>query len=287
MGSRLAPSRKVLSLLRRMTMTKSFCQRGVPAWLWLCAAVLLGWLPVPGISEEPALLDGPQLQRPQWRLGDRWVVETATRPIQGGGPGPRPPVKIRWQFTVERREVRGEQAMLRVDVQCLTRAGRAPRVSLWVEEQTLSLRQVEARMPTGGGWATLTESYQWDSGPSAVLGPLTALPLDLPAFVNPNAKASGLFEYRAAARTLDAKDLSGPSFSFSVTQSVGPLPAARQAPLAEPIAKELGRGETVEVRLAGPDRQVTQIWQAQQPWPVYTLSGRTQSRLVEVHRAAK
>ena len=60
---------------------------------------------------------------------------------------------------------------------------------------------ITTQIPIPGGFTTLTENYEFTNGqPSPVMGPLTALPVDLPLFRGGQAKGLEKFSYEANVR---------------------------------------------------------------------------------------
>jgi hypothetical protein len=228
--------------------------------------------------------------RPQWQVGDRWVVETATRPLQSRteATGQSSRVKVRWQFTITGTEAIGGREAFRISISCLDARVAQPNTTIWIDRQSGALRQVQTQLPIPGGFRTLTESYTGGEQPVPVFGPLTALPVDLPAFVPPGTKDAGTYQYEAVAGPAGVKAVGETSFSFTVRQSSekARLEKVRDL-LPDRFTKDLTVRPTVDVHLQASDRRVRQIWQQDQPWPAFSSNGSTEARLIGFERAAQ
>src|SRR5262249_97920 len=126
-----------------------------------------------------------------------------------------------------------------------------------------------------------------------IMTPLSALPIDLPAFLPQGFKAPADGEYTfvsqptsASPTAKEAKDLGDGRtvrFAHKVKQGVG-APDAR-AMKAIPAAFAKGGEPVVAVELKDRDKTVVQLWQKGSPWPLYTDNGRTKAKLVSVGEA--
>ena len=223
---------------------------------------------------------------PRWELGDRWIVETKSRPLQvRGDTGPdtfcRP---IQWQFAVQRFEKTLADDCYRVEVKCLLAGAAAPSTVLWIDKKSLAVRKIETQLPVPGGFRTITYHYEFSSGqPSPVLGPLSALPIDLPLFVGGEAKGMQTFAYQMHTGPAETKEIGQLGFAYNVEQRVNSIPSEHvKGLLNETFAKSLAYVPVVEVRLKSGNRHVDQLWQPGLPWPVYSKNGSTECRLVKV-----
>jgi hypothetical protein len=227
--------------------------------------------------------------KPHWEVGDQWVVETTSQVQQSGTDGKQKPKSkpIQWQFTVQKPEPNDPKGCYRVEVKCLT-PGRQPAAVLWADQKSLALKRVETQLPVQGQWRKVVESYQSAGDqPSPVLGPLTALPLDMPVFQS-GTKSLQKFTYEAIAGPEGTKAVGDLGFAFEVDQHVAPAGAEQvKGLLHEDFAKELTARPAVEVKLVTSERTVRQLWQPGEPWPSYSSNGRTEARLVKVVRAKK
>lgn len=232
--------------------------------------------------------------RPRWAVGDQWVIETASRPITARSPEKEDDlVKTRWQFSVVKREKLIDHDCFVIEVTALKDPKAQPRTTLWVDAKALALRQFQTQIPVPGGFTTITESYDSgrDAPASPVIGPLTALPVDLPVFV-PGAKAEGeqVFSYEAVSGPSGKRAPSDVGFAVEIRQTVSPvaLDSRIKGLVPQEFSRDLEVKPLAEVRMRSAERSVRQIWQAGQPWPVYadsgdtTTRGDTTSRLVEV-----
>ena len=223
---------------------------------------------------------------PRWELGDRWVVETVSQPLQVRGETSTQPVcrPIQWQFAVQRFEKSLTDDCYRVEINCLAAGAEQPSTVLWIDRKSRALRQIQTQLPVPGGFRTVTQSYEFAGGqPSPVLGPLTALPVDLPLFLGDQAKGMQTFTYETRMGPPGVKNVGELGFAHQIEQQVTPVASSEvKGLLSDSYAKSLTEQPTVEVRLKAYDRQVRQLWQPGLPWPVYSDSGSTVCRLVKV-----
>ncbi len=233
-------------------------------------------------EEAAAPGDGPSLERPQWKVGDHWNVETETNRIQGREPQSEVAApRIRWKFHVSKLEKIGEHECFRIDIECQAAGRLQPKSSVWCDRDTLFLRQFQTQVLVDGQYRTLQESYDSVAGqPSPVLASINALPLALPAFLPKGSKSLGSFSYKSQP-VVQSKDLNVVRFAHTVTQEITP-PGAKSLESASPgLSKELRDKPLTEVRLAEQRQKVVQLWQKGSPWPVYAENGRTKAWLVK------
>jgi hypothetical protein len=222
--------------------------------------------------------------RPRWTVGQSWIVETTTRPIQVAGDpndlGSGPP--LRWQFTVVKREKVAGKECFRVEIKCLDTDERSPVTVLWVDAKALVLRKFQTELLVQGEFRTVTESYDFEDGDSGpVLGPCNALPVDLPLFSSEK-RRSPRFSYVATTGTNEAK-ADELKFSIEVDQQVAPArPGEIRKLLREEVPRGLEAPRVHEVRLKSAEAEVRQLWKPGQPWPAYSDNGHTVSRLIKV-----
>lgn len=253
----------------------------------LCAAWVGGWFwpPPAPVRGQPELRD--DAFRPTWAVGDRWLVETESAPVQASRDAATPARTVRWQFEVKARERLAGQDCFRVEVRCPD-APNGPVTTLWADARSLALRQVRTEVTVQGRPRVITESYHFAGGqPAPVLAPFSALPLDMPLLIGGRAKGAQKFTFEAVAGPLGQKALGDIRFAFEVEQRTEPIDAAKVKAMLG-TRKLDGRGSVLEVRLEAAGRPaVRQLWQAGQPWPVYSVNGPTATRLVKVERAEK
>jgi hypothetical protein len=73
------------------------------------------------------------------------------------------------------------------------------------------------------------------------------------------------------------------AFAVDIKQSVAPVKYDQVRSLVpREFTRDLAARPLAEVRLKTSEREVRQVWQAGQPWPVYSSNGPTETRLVEV-----
>lgn len=222
---------------------------------------------------------------PRWELGDSWIVETVSQPLQTRGDASAPSrlKPIQWQFAVQRYEKTLSDDCYRVEVKCLAE-GQQPTTVLWVDKKSLAIRQIQTQIPTADGFQAVTQSYEFSSGqPSPVLGPLSALPLDLPLFSGNQSKGMQTFMYETHAGKPGEKAVGELGFAHQVEQQVESVATEQVKGLVhETYTKSLSAQPVVEVKLKSGERQVRQLWQPGLPWPVYSKNGSTECRLIKV-----
>lgn len=239
----------------------------------------------PGSNDNARSVPAVGGSRPVWKVGDQWVVETATRAIQSRTTlGPQTLQPIRWQFEVQAVEKVGNRDCFRVEVRCLDAAAKAPDTTFWVDCLTHALTQIQSKVPSRDGVHTLTECYEFADGqPSPVIGPFPALPIDMPVFLSNRTRSAGTFTYESRLGLAKTRAIGDVGFAFAVEQDQRPLKAdelkrAQDAPLFKADA------DAWAVLLKDPHRKVFQVWQSGQPWPVLAENGSTVSQLISVTR---
>ncbi len=251
-------------------------------------------------AEQPPEIDEPasaaslgtELPRPHWQQGDRWMVETVSRPMQvrfACPPGTFS-LPIPWQFMVVQSEVLDAHECFRIEIRCQA-AGKQPATTLWLDRNSLALRQITTQVPVPNGFQEMTMRYDFTSGQTApVLGPLTSLPIDTPVFLANQTKGLEAFTYRLDFGPRQGKAVGDIGFTHQIEQhvktlSTGETRALLEQPFAkrllgEALSKSLTSRPLIEVRLKSHGREVRQLWQAQRPWPIYSDNGQTISRFV-------
>lgn len=227
--------------------------------------------------------------RPMWKVGQRWIVSSVCLQSQARS-DPKPDAArqtVRWQFNVRASEKIDDRGCFKLEVKSLDGEGEAA-TTLWVDEQTMTLRRVQTQLPVAGGLRTITEDYRSASGqPFPAFAPLTVPPLELPLFLA-GTKGSQTFTYEASSTPPEEKGVGDLDFSFSVDQQVTHPPVDKIKGLVpEEYSKDLIQKPVLEVQLKAAGSQVRQLWQPGLPWPVYSNNGISESRLVEVTEPAK
>jgi hypothetical protein len=251
-------------------------------------------------AQQPALPKEDQL-KPKWAVNDSWVVETKTEPAQfRAGPDdknpppkgaepfkPPEPVKTEYKFTVAAKEKLANAECFRIDVTVHPNAKNQPTTKLWFDTRTLALKQLQTQVPVDGACATITESFDSKDGPPAPVTGAT-FPVDMPVFVGGRAGEQS-FSYEAASGPAGAKRAANDvAFAVDIKQTLTPVdPADKGARAAIPASFARSTAPLVKVELSTAERSVTQYWQVGQPWPVYSKSGLTESRLVSFTPATK
>ena len=137
-----------------------------------------------------------QKYRPQWQIGQQWVVQTESRQQQAAV-GRQKVVTARWQFRAEAVEQVQGRACVRITVHPLEdrQVQQEPKTTVWVDRTTTSIRQIQTQLPTREGYKTVTESYKPGHQGAPVIGPLSVLPIALPQFAEQGIKAIGTYHY--------------------------------------------------------------------------------------------
>jgi len=247
--------------------------------LWSCWAAQ-------GAGPPEAAAAAVSLDPPNWRVGDKWVVETRTEPIQGGAALlAAKPLPVRWQFRVVSQEKVAGRECFRVEVECMAQGPVRPNSTLWCDKSSLFLRQFQTQVAFNGTYRTIQESYECSKSLSSpVLTMINALPLALPAFLPKGAKADGSFTYLSQPLPAGVKDLGVVKFAHTVKQAVLPPGSKSLEKLPQEVAKTKAERPVVEVQLADGRQSIVQLWQQGAPWPVYVNMGRTQAWLVNAEQ---
>ena len=250
----------------------------------LLGSVFLGLSPKPAAAEEPpAGQTVVSLERPQWKVGDNWIVETLTERVQGREDKPATkPTRLRWQFRVVNHENVAGSECYRIDVECLAKGRLRPKTSFWCDRKTLFLRQFQTQFAFNGRYRTIQESYDIPQGQYApVMASVNVLPIGIPAFLPKGAKGGDTFTYISQPLPAGSKDPSIIRFAHTVKQEIRPAGAKALEQVPPAYAKSLAREPVDEVRLTDRHRTVVQLWQKNAPWPVYVKNGPTQAWLVK------
>lgn len=230
----------------------------------------------------------PEVFRPSWKVGQKWVVETVGLQNQMRKAPQRaaPNRPVRWQFKVENVEEVEGKTCFRIVLRCLE-PGENPETTLWVDQDSLTLLKIRMQLPSREGFRTVTETYRSESGqPFPTISVLTVPPIDLPLFIA-GAKANSSFQYRASTAPEGAKDAANIDFAISIEQQLTePSDDDLRRLLPEQFAKSAENAPVVEVRLTTGRSDVRQLWKKGSPWPVYSNNGVATSRLIRADDAA-
>jgi hypothetical protein len=268
--------------------TKSVCAIGLAAALFglLLVRFLAAGDAPPGDAQGDIK---PEKFKPQWHVGQKWYVETVTTQTQARrDPKQAPKSKpVKWQFQVQGIEKVHDRDCYKVQIDCQAEGRKQPVTTIWTDKQTMTLQKMQTQLPVQGDFKQVTEQYKPSEQGAPVLAPLTALPLELPVFKKemPGAKALDpeTYSYEAMQSPEGAKEPGEVSFAFDVRQQLKTTTSAKAKGLVdEKFSKDLDKAALVEVEIQGPHRKVQQLWQAEQPWPVYSNNGTTEARLIEV-----
>ena len=223
--------------------------------------------------------------KPKWRVGDQWIVQTETQTLQERNSlnVSQKSVPVSWLFHVSKIEKIAGAPAFRVEITSQSKEeSEHPQTTLWIDQQKGSIRQIQTQIPVQGGFRTITESYSSQSDqPTPVIGPLTALPLDLPLFQQ-GTKSTGSFQYQSFAGPAGTKAVGEVGFTNSVEQQFEQTkPAEVKKALGDSFVKSLESNSTLSIQLKGDFRQVSQIWQKDVPWPIYSDNGSTKTKLIK------
>lgn len=256
----------------------------------LLPALLL--IPASALAQAPVVDD----LLPQWKLGDRWTVETASRPlhVRSAPPDGAPTAPLCWQFAVRPSGEPSDPHWLCIEVACQSEARAIPKTVFWVHRDSCALRRITTYLPTPGGFQELTMSYDSPDGQaSPILGPLSAVPIDTPVLYA-GTKGLQTFTYTSHVGSEESKQLGDVGFAHQVEQHLSEMPADEVRKLfgahfaksltSDAFSKSLTEQPVTEVRLKSQGREIRQLWQPHRPWPIYSDNGYTVSRLVSVER---
>lgn len=255
------------------------CCRG-----WVVAALsLLGiivWAADPPAA--PPAGDPSVVDKPNWQVGDTWIVETVTERIQARDKKTvANPPRIRWQFRVAGIEKLAGQDCYRVDVECLAQGRTRPKTSVWCDKENMCMRQFQTQVAFDGRYQTIQESYDYAKGQATpIVASINALPLAMPAFLPRGSKAIGDFQFTSQPLPAGSKDPSILRFSQSVKQEVAGIDPKMLAKVLPQYSKNMEVKPISQVKLSTLRDSVTQLWRKDAPWPVYSTNGRTQAWLV-------
>jgi hypothetical protein len=223
------------------------------------------------------------VDKPQWKVGDTWMIETVSTKIQGRETEPaRKSPPIRWQFRVADLEKLAGRDCYRIEVECLARGRIRPKSIMWVDEDSGFLRQYQTELAVGGTMRPIVESYDHAKGqPSPVVTPISAVPIVMPAFVKKGSKVNS-FSYTSAPMPAGAKakDLGLVTFAYEVSQTQGVAGAKALEAIPKGLSKNLDKKPVTQINIASPTSTVTQLWQEGQPWPLFVDNGTTKAYLV-------
>jgi hypothetical protein len=222
--------------------------------------------------------------RPQWQVGQQWMVETQSRQQQSALPEQQS-ITARWQFTVEAVEPLGGRPCWRIGIHLVENGRRLaePKTTLWIDQATAAIRQIETQLPTPQGYKRATESFQSETGPAPVVGLQSVLPIALPQYPEAGVKAIDAFEYETVSGPGGIKAVGELGFATRVSQElVRPSDEGLKSIFEDPELKALGDDPLIEVRLSTPEQTVRQIWRQAAPWPEFSDNGTTKARLIHV-----
>ena len=222
---------------------------------------------------------------PHWKIGTTWRVETVNLQRQGTVQKQSKPVV--WVFTVVAETKIGDRNCFEVAIRCQDNSGRQPQISIWVDKVSGMLVRTMTQTLVRGQWRTVTETYAVSGGKSvAVLGSIPSLPLDMPLFtVEAGSKDLDGMAYEVVTGAQGAKAQGEAGFTYKIEQTVTPLSDEKSEELAgaKSLSDSFSLKNAVEVELkSGPRSRVRQVWVPDNPWPVYSTNGTSESRLLDV-----
>ena len=226
--------------------------------------------------------DAPPIQtqqfRPQWQVGDRWTIETESQQQQTAAENPTRS-KAQWRFQVEAVEPIAGQDCFRITARPIQ--AEEPKTVIWIDRNTLAIKQIQTQLPTPRGYKTVTESYQ-SATAAPVVGPITVLPIALPQFPEPGLKSVDAYQYETISGPGGVKAVGDVGFSVDIRQSFSKPSTDRIKSLFDDQdTKDLQNRPVIEVQLVTPDLTVRQLWANDAPWPMFTDNGLTQARLIQ------
>ena len=234
----------------------------------------------PDAVEEPARQPPSVSQTAsQWAVGDQWVVQTQTTQAQARC-GDAGSTQLRWRFEALADQTVDGRQLRRLRVVCDTPSAQAPVSELWFDRRSGALIRLQSQVPAPDGFRSYVQEFHHRDGrPSAVLTPISALPLDWPALLAGGEKDAAVMTYSVSAPKV-AGDAAPFRFRKRVKQSVRPLPEVEAKDLQRRLVGDAAT-PLREVVLEGDGRRVRQLWRAGLPWPVLTDNGLTTATLVQ------
>lgn len=235
--------------------------------------------------------DAQTVSTPDWSVGDTWVVETRTAPVQERVSNEKTNnIKLLWRFEVVGIDDLRGRPHKQIEVKPI-RDGRVnPRIRFWTDAKTGFLSKVERQIPFGGKFRQMVQEYESTIGGYAPAMPeITGLPIDLPAFLPPGSKKIGNFQVVSKSGG-QAKRIGGLTFATNIRQSLTKpnQQTVTQSNQGKPASKALlNPDELVEVVIDSQTRKVRQLWKKGANWPEYVDNGRTKSWLLSEKRAKK
>jgi hypothetical protein len=255
-----------------------------PIWVGLSATIVFVCRLSLAAGSAGDVIDSEQY-RPQWKVGQQWVVEIVSlqNQVRRDLPAGPPSTKTQWRFTVRSIETIEGHDCYKVEVKCLASKSPEPETVMWVDRQTMTLRKVETRLAVQGGTRTVTESYHAPSGqPFPAFAPLTVPPIELPLFLS-GTKGMQTFTYEATNGPEGVKAVGEIGFTFAIEQQVTrPNEDEIKGLLPDDYAKGIEKRPTVEVQLNTSRTKVRQLWQPGYPWPLYSNNGVASACLIQV-----
>ena len=222
--------------------------------------------------------------RPQWQLGQQWTVETQSQQQQRSLPRQQA-VTARWHFQVEAVDQLQGKPCWRIVIRIVQgdQLLAEPQTTVWIDQASAAIRQIETQLPTPRGYQRATESYQSGAQAAPVVGLQSVLPIALPQFPEAGIKALDTFQYETVSGAGGIKAVGELGFVTDVRQElIEPTQEGLKAVFDEPEIKALEDHPLLEVKLSTPEQTVRQIWRTAAPWPEYADNGTSQARLVGV-----
>lgn len=207
---------------------------------------------------------------PQWKVGDRWVLEATYRDKLSDEEGWLPPVE--WVFKVRAiRDIDSQQCYV-VHVYPRNLDLKVQAV-LWLSVENLQPIRVIDIFPTAEGAGNSRRDYD-PNYPEPLSAPDSMIPYDLPVFPlvkteAPVQNADGFDAYRREPEAAQYEKLSQVG-GLSFRRTVGQKNLKPQRQYSDVFSAYRSSGEKFQVELAEArgGETMTQLWQEGSPWAV-------------------
>lgn len=205
---------------------------------------------------------------PSWKVGQRWIIESAYRDLRGDGDAWLPPMQ--WIFNVRAKKIVNGEECYAIHIYG-RKASQKNQAVLWLSVKDLRPIKVLDVFPTTSGMKYQERDINLNSS-EPLVAEGTPIPYDLPSFplVRTDNRAQSAFGFGSKNSGSEAKKFSrirnigGISFKKSVSQKV----------------KSSGQAFQVEINEDRSNNKLTQVWQQNAPWAISTNNRDKKVRLV-------
>jgi hypothetical protein len=241
---------------------------------WFAAVILVLFINVGTFAAEGFV--------PQWKVGDRWVLEASYRDMREPGDVWMPP--LQWVFRVRAIKEHAGYECYVVHVYP-KKSDLKIQAVLWLAVEDLRPVRVIDIAPTQDGVES-SERFVDPANPQPLIALDTLVPYDLPVFPLIRANfdvqnADGFAAYRSEP---EEKKFTGitKAGGLSFKRTIGQKNKAPDRQHADTFAAYRTGGQTFQVELAEPrsDTSLMQLWQEGSPWAISSESSQRKIRLL-------